>query len=46
MADNKDPPPPLGDSEVLNVQYPPGNAIPEFDQPAKEDGKVPSFLTG
>jgi hypothetical protein len=38
--------PSLGHSEVLRVQAPPGPHIPEFRQPAKDDGKVPSSNGG
>ena len=37
---------PLGQSEILSVKYPPAHAIPEFCQPAKDDGKVPSASAG
>lgn len=41
MADKEDTTATLGDSEVLSVQYPPADAIPEFDQRLEDDGKVP-----
>jgi hypothetical protein len=44
MSDNEDSTASLGDSEILSVKYPPGDAIPEFDQPAKDGGKIPPPL--
>jgi len=36
----------LGHSEILSVKYPPGDAIPEFDQPPKDDSEVGSSVAG
>src|SRR5690606_9972158 len=36
----------LGHSEILSVQNPPGDAIPAFDHPANDDGKVSPAVTG
>jgi hypothetical protein len=36
----------LGHSEILSVKNPPGDAIPEFDQPAKDGGEVGSSVRG
>jgi hypothetical protein len=45
MSDKVDSTAPLGHSEVASVQHSPRNAIPEFNQPGNESGKIsPSFL--
>jgi len=36
----------LGHSEILRVQHPPTDAIPELDQPLNDGGKVPSSVAG
>jgi len=36
----------LGHSEILSVKNPPGDAIPAFDQPAKDDSEVGSPVAG
>jgi hypothetical protein len=33
-------------SVILSVKYPPAHAIPAFDQPAKDDGKISSAVAG
>ena len=45
-SDNEDAAPSLGYSEVLSVKHPPGDAVPEFDQPSNQDGKVASSVAG
>jgi hypothetical protein len=46
MSDNEDATAALGDSEILSVQDPPGDAIPALDQPVKDNGKVLSVVAG
>ena len=36
----------LGHSEILSVKHPPGDAIPQFDQPLKDDSEVGSSIAG
>jgi len=45
-ADNEHTAAALGHSEILSVKNPPGDAIPEFDQPAKDGGEVGSSVRG
>jgi hypothetical protein len=44
MSDNEHTAAALGHSEILRVQHPPTDAIPELDQPLNDGGKVPSFV--
>jgi len=46
MSDNEHAAAALCHSEILSVQDPPTDAIPEFDQPLKDDGKIGSFVAG
>jgi len=46
MSDNEHTAAALGHSEILSVKNPPAHAIPEFDQPSKDGGKVPSPVAG
>jgi hypothetical protein len=45
-SDNEHAAPALGDSEILSVKNPPGDAIPAFDQLAKDDSEVGSSIAG
>jgi len=44
MSDNEHTAAALGHSEILRVQHPPTDAIPELDQPFEDGAKVPSFV--
>lgn len=44
ISDNEHTTAPLWNSGVLAVQHPPCHAIPEFNQPVKDDGKVPASV--